>query len=165
MLTLWSLTPEGCKSNFKLHSMQRWESPINNSTLKSLVWSCMYEISMLIIYKKNCRFSTKVNCSFLLQWKILLILIIKDIIDQINVSIIPLLTGHCNLCKEGQFKNTLAFPLTITIVKILILEKAEFSCDICYKGFNTARNLKNHKKRAHSVQMLTCAFCTKVFSR
>ena len=113
----------------------------------------------------------KVNCSFLFQenkYELSEVNTLKHIFyitDLINVLMVSLLIGQCNLCIEGQFKITLAFSSTKTMVIILILEKAEFSCDICCKVSKTARNLKNHKKKAHSMQMLTCTFCTKLFSR
>ena len=41
---------QDCKRNFKWPYMQRWQSPIHNSTLKSFVWSSMIYILMLVIF-------------------------------------------------------------------------------------------------------------------
>ena len=43
----------GCKLNFKWTSQQRWKYPIHRNTLKSSVWSCMNEISSIIILKTD----------------------------------------------------------------------------------------------------------------
>ena len=50
-----------CKRNFKLPSMQRWQCPIYNGTLETLIWSNMLKITSFF-YLKSVNFRTLSHC-------------------------------------------------------------------------------------------------------
>ena len=107
--------------------MQRWQCLILNSTLDSVVWSTMNQISICVFKNYNVRFYKKVTCAFLLQENILELLEINTIkyretnifhiIDQIKVFRVLLWIRHCYLCMEGHLKLYLYSPFSIFIFK------------------------------------------------